>query len=55
MEEDPEHSGLIAIYTYLDEMQDPSNKYYLQPNTDEITVVAKLGTVPQYVFIFTQI
>ena len=58
MEEDPE-SGLIAIYTYLNEKPDPGNKYYLQPNTDDSeigTVVAKTGSrVPLYIFILTRV
>ena len=45
----------IAICTFLGESQDPSNKYYLEPNTEDYTIIAKAGSEPQYVFAFTPI
>ena len=49
LEEDPNVPGNIAIYTYLNGDPANSDKYYLQPQVGENSIIAKTGAA-QYVF-----
>ena len=39
----------LALYSYLEQNQNPPVKYYLQPNVGDNTIIAKAGPA-QYIF-----
>jgi hypothetical protein len=53
LEPDPTNNQKIAIFTYLNEPISDDNKYYLQYNDDNISIVAVIGSqLPLYIFQF---
>ena len=58
LEPNPTNRRQIAIFTYLDEDPIESNKYYLQPYTDDNSAVifaeleSNLGSSQRYIFQF---
>ena len=51
LEEDPSIAGNLAIATYLNADPANSDKYYLQPQVGDNSIVAKTGD-PHYIFGF---